>query len=166
MKNRTIATTARRWRMPLLTVACAVFLLTQAASEARAATMYDRFKDIYQTPQKVDELESEYKASQEKLQAQAEELKQRAELMQSQTEQYQAETKALNERNEALAAQNDALSAQLAEMTRKQEARAALTRKGAYSVAAVLGMGLLYMLTVRLWRYSVWRRQRSGSWRT
>lgn len=166
MTKRTIASTARRWRMPLLAAACAVFLLAHAAPEAAAATMYDRFKDIYQTPQKVDELESDYKASQDKLQAQAEELNRRAEQMQSQTEQYQAETRALNERNEALAAQNDALSAQLAEMTRKQEARAALTRKGAYSVATVLGMGLLYMLTVRLWRYSVWRRQRSGGWRT
>ncbi|MDG0808372.1 DUF3450 family protein [Cohnella rhizosphaerae] len=156
----------RALRSSLLTAACAVFLFAYASSEAAAATMYDRFKDIYQTPEKVDELRDQYIESQQKLQEQTDELNRRAEEMQNRTEQYQAETEALNARNEALAAQNAALNKQLADMTEKQKARAALTRKTVYSVAAVLGAGILYLLTIRLWRYSVWRRQRSGSWRT
>ncbi|MFD2327807.1 hypothetical protein ACFSR7_00995 [Cohnella sp. GCM10020058] len=163
---RKIRSTAGRRRALLLTAACAVFLFVYASSEASAATMYNRFKDIYQTPEKVDELRDQYIESQEKLQAQTEELNRRAEEMQSQTEQYLAETQALSERNKALADQNDALNAQLAAMTEKQRARAALTRKTVYSIAAVLGLGMLYLLTIRLWRYSVWRRQRRGSWRT
>lgn len=163
---RKIVSTAGRGRALLLTAACAVFLFAYDSTGAAAATMYDRFKDIYQTPEKVDELRDQYIESQEKLQAQTEELNRRAEEMQSQTEQYLAETQALSERNKALAEQNDALNAQLAAMTDKQRARAALTRKTVYTVAGVLGLGLLYLLTIRLWRYSVWRRQRSGSWRT
>lgn len=165
-KNASAAGRRRGLRALLLTAACSVFLFAYASSEAAAATMYDRFKDIYQTPEKVDELRDQYIESQQKLQEQTKELNRRAEEMQTQTDRYLAETEALNARNEALAEQNEALNKQLADMTEKQKARAALTRKTVYSVAGVLGAGVLYLLTIRLWRYSVWRRQRSGSWRT
>ncbi|CAI6079291.1 hypothetical protein [Cohnella sp. JJ-181] len=158
--SRKTASAAGRGRAWLLTAVCAVSMLSYATSEASAATMYDRFKDIYQTPEKVEELENQYKESQEKLQAQTEELNRRAEEMQSRTERYLAETQALNERNEALAEQNYALNARLADMARKQASREAITRKIVYSVVVVLGAGILYLLTIRLWRYSVWRRQR------
>lgn len=163
---RTLASAARRLRTPLIVAACAVILLAHSSTEAAAATMYDRFKDIYEVPDKVDELKSQYWEKQQELEAQTEELNRRTEEMRSQTEKYVAETQALSQRNAALTEQNETLSAQLADMTKRQEARTALTRRVAYSVAVVLGMGLLYMLTIRLWRYSVWRRQRSDGWRS
>lgn len=163
--RHTILSAVRRLRLPLAAAACAAVLLAYSSSDAAAATMYDKFKDIYKTPDKVDELRSQYVETQQKLEEQTEELNRRTEEMRSQTEQYLAETKALSDRNAALTEQNEALNAQLSDMVRKQKARTSLTRKVAYSVGAVLGAGLLYMLTIRVWRYSVWRRQRSDGWR-
>ncbi|CAM4419177.1 hypothetical protein [Paenibacillus tarimensis] len=150
--------TSRTVTASLLLTAC-LFLLPFFIHPAKAGVM-DRIKDIYNAPEKVEELQSKYLETQAALEQQMEKAERAAELYASQQQELLRQNEEYRQRNEVLSEQNAQLADRLAAMEKSQAERASFTRKIAQSVLVFAGMGLLYLLSVRVWRYLVWRRQK------
>ncbi|ANE45607.1 hypothetical protein SY83_04040 [Paenibacillus swuensis] len=129
--------------MALLSLCCWLSWTSSAQ-----ANWLDRIKDIYNTPEKVDQVLKEYEATKEQLEAQR--------LRMEEAESRQQE---LVRRNEELLRQNALLQQQMEALKRSQDERAARTRQGVWTVMTAALLALGYMLSVRIWRYVVWRRQ-------
>ncbi|THF73306.1 hypothetical protein [Cohnella fermenti] len=138
------------------------------------AGFVDRIKDIYEAPDKLEEIQSEYNQTKEELNRQAEqfaaereELQQRTEALIGQNESLAEQNGTLADRNDTLASQNESLAAQnaallerLEQAQRDKERKAALTRKIILTAVTIVGFGLAYFLSIRLWRFAAWRRHR------
>ncbi|MBB3112914.1 septal ring factor EnvC (AmiA/AmiB activator) [Paenibacillus phyllosphaerae] len=123
-------------------------------SPSADANVIDRFKDIYNAPEKLDELQSEFAKAQaalDKAEEQAQEYAQKQLELAEQNEAYR-------QQNEALLQQNQELLQRLDQLQNDQSERTRFYRKIAASVLVFAGMGLLYIISVRVWRYLAWRR--------
>jgi Uncharacterized conserved protein len=145
------------WNMALLiatAVMCSAFLLAEPAQ----AGLIDRLQDIYKAPDKLEEIQSEYNQAKEELNRQTEQFAAEREEMQQQTEALMGRNEALAAQNESLASQNAALLERLDQAEREKEKKAALTRKIVLTSVTILGLGMAYFLSIRMWRFTAWRR--------
>lgn len=152
----------RRSRM--LFAAMILFLLSGATMAEKAnAGVFDRIKDIYEAPDRLDELKESYDAGIKAVEGQLEESRRQAEqLLQRQTELEQS-NEAIRAQNEAYQAQNAALAEQneqlIQQMDKLEQSRQALYRKAVVAAGALVALIAAYALSVRIWRYLTWRRQ-------
>lgn len=144
-------------RFRLLFTAMILFILTAAAAaETASAGVFDRIKDIYETPDRIDELRESYDASIKAVEGQLEESRRQAEQMLQRQEQLEQSNEEYRARNEALAQENERLVAQMDEL---EQSRQSLFRKAAIAAGAVVALIAAYAVSVRIWRYLTWRRQ-------
>lgn len=103
------------------------------------ASIIDKVKDIYNMPDKMNELQDQYDEAAKKLSEQQDKL--------LHMQQY-AET---------LATQNSELTKQLEQMNKE---RTALKRNLISAGAAVIILIAAYILSIRIWRYTAWRKHK------
>ncbi|MWC29786.1 hypothetical protein [Paenibacillus sp. MMS18-CY102] len=114
------------------------------------AGFFSRVQDIYHAPDKISEMEQQYKDANEALAKQLEESRQAAdELARKQEE--------LTKQNEQLMAQNAALQN---DVEQAQQKKADLQKKLIIGTASVAALLVAYFMAIRIWRYASWRRQR------
>ncbi|WP_168123835.1 hypothetical protein [Paenibacillus sp. HB172176] len=154
-----------------LTVTAILFLILFSLTPLKAhAGMIDRVKDIYETPERIDDLQEYYKQSASILEGQMKAQQEKLEEARQQAEELLARQEALQQSNESYQKQNEALLAEKAEMLAKQEEmqkqleqaeakRKDTYRKGVIAVGSLIAAFIAYALSVRVWRFLVWRRQ-------
>lgn len=132
-----------------------------------SANFFDRISDIYNAPEKFEELTESFRKEQERLTQQLDEQKDRLLEAQQTAEQYarqQEELMKQNEQyqlqNEQLIKQNNTLLQRMETMEAEKSERNRLYSKIITSVLVVAGLALLYLLSIRIWRYNVWRRHK------
>lgn len=154
-----------------IVLACGVF-----ASPVHA-NFFDRVKDIYQTPERLQDLQNQYnetkerlesqlKTQQEYLQTQAEQLeasRKQAEELLARQEQIAGENESFRQQNESFRQQNEALLAENQELIKRieqaEDSRRSVIRMVAMAVGGLVLLFVLYAAAIRIWRYVVWRKQ-------
>jgi len=138
----------------------AFFGLFFLAAPAAEANVFDRIKDIYNAPDKVDELREQYDETVKSLEQQRQKLTEAETAM----EQYAAEQQRMKEENELYRQQNEELRTQNALMAERLEQlekdkadKRATTRRWMTMIVAAVGLIGGYVLSIRIWRFSVWR---------
>ncbi|MEK4250896.1 hypothetical protein [Paenibacillus sp. FSL W7-1287] len=145
-----------------------IFTLITTAEPAEAG-FFDRARDIYNVPDKIEELQQEYnKAKQvldEQLAAQQEQLEQsrqqteellsRQHELQESNEYYRQQNEQYREQTNLLIAENENL---LLKMEKMEQDRKAWYQRLVLLVSAMFLLILLYALSVRIWRYIAWRK--------
>jgi len=149
----------------------AIILIVAVLSADKAeASFFERAKDIYNVPEKIDQLQQEYNAAKqvmeeqiaaqqaqlEQSRKQAEELLDRQNTLQESNEYYQQQNEQYREQTNRLIAENENL---LLKMEKMEQDRKTLYQKLVIAFAAFITLLLLYTLSVRIWRYIVWRKQ-------
>lgn len=114
------------------------------------ASFISRVQDIYNAPDKINEIEEQYKEANEQLSQQLEEAKKAAEALALQQEELQKQ-------NQQLVEQNAALQAEAEQAQKKKDA---FQRKVYTGIGVVAGLFIAYFLAIRIWRYLSWRRHR------
>lgn len=139
-------------RQPLLkttVLLCFLFILTVSVSVTTAnAGFFDRIQDIYNTPEKISELEQQYSEAKEALA--------------EQQQKFLEQNEQLRRQNEQLIEQNASLQTELAQI--KQE-RQSFISKLINTVIIITVIMVSYLASIRVWRYLVWRKQRNSSQR-
>ena len=126
-------------------------IVYMTSAETVHAGIIDRIKDIYQAPDKIDEIKQQYTEANEAL---SEELAQ-SRLATEQLAQRQTE---LIEQNKALLEQNASLQTEIEQARQREQA----FRDKLVTGVIFLGAGLLaYFMAVRVWRYLLWRKHRN-----
>lgn len=161
-------------RVRYFLAALACLLLMLAPGRTAEAGLLDRIKDIYNAPEKVEDLQEHFAETREQLQQQQAELEdaretaeryleQQRELqvqnerIRAQNEQYQAQNQQYQEQNAKLSAQNAML---LERLDRTERERKSLIRKIVWSIFTICSLAILYTISLRVWRYWVWRRNK------
>ncbi|MBB3150960.1 ABC-type multidrug transport system fused ATPase/permease subunit [Paenibacillus endophyticus] len=145
----------------ILVFACLISVIHITAPQpAVHAGFFDRIKDIYNTPEKISELEQQYIEAKEELAAQQQKLVESAKA----AEEYALKQQTLLEQNEQFRQQNEQLIAQnadmQAEMARMKQERQSFVSKLIYTVVILAAVFAAYIISIRIWRYLVWRKQR------
>src|SRR4030095_6193285 len=130
------------------------FILISIPQPIAHAGFFDRIKDIYNTPEKISELEQQYIEAKEALADQKQQLEESAKA----AAEYALKQQQLQEQNEQLIAQNASLQA---EMDRMKQDRQSLISKLINTVIIIAAVFVSYIASIRIWRYVVWRKQRS-----
>lgn len=120
------------------------------------AGLIDRIKDIYNTPEKISELQQQYIEATEALAEQQQQLEESAKA----AAEYALKQKELLEQNNQLIAQNAELQA---EMDRMKQDKQSFISKLINTVIIIASVFVAYIVSLRVWRYVVWRKQRSTS---
>ena len=134
------------------------------------ANLFDRVKDIYQTPERLQQLQNQYDETkmqlEEQLEAQREMLRAQAEQLETsrkQAEELMKRQERIERENESFRRQNEALLAERQELIERieqaEEARRSAIRLAVMSAGILIGLFALYAFSIRIWRYAVWRRQ-------
>ncbi|REK74307.1 hypothetical protein [Paenibacillus paeoniae] len=141
-----------------------------ASSKAHAG-MFDRLKDIYQAPDKLAELKGQYESTKQMLEGQLEAQREQLELTRQQASDLLAQQEALLAQQEGLIAEqeellknNEALKLDNQTLIAQMEAAEA-KKQSLFSKAILIAVSLIavlaaYALSVRIWRFVVWRKQR------
>lgn len=139
-------------RQPLLktnVLLCFIFILTLSVSGPTAhAGFFDRIQDIYNTPEKISELEQQYTEAKEDL---AEQQKK-----------FLEQNEQLRRQNEQLIEQNASLETELEQIKQERQSFISKLMNTVIIIAAVM---VSYLVSIRVWRYLVWRKQRNSSQR-
>lgn len=120
------------------------------------AGLIDRIKDIYNTPEKISELQQQYIEATEALAKQQQQLEESAKA----AAEYAMKQQELLEQNNQLIAQNAELQA---EMDRMKQDKQSFISKLINTVIIIAAVFVAYIVSLRVWRYVVWRKQRSTS---
>jgi len=118
------------------------------------AGLIDRIKDIYNTPEKISELQQQYIEATEALAKQQQQLEESAKAAAA----YALKQQELLEQNNQLIAQNVELQA---EMDRMKQDKQSFISKLINTVIIIAAVFVAYIVSLRIWRYVVWRKQRS-----
>ncbi|MFC6331747.1 hypothetical protein ACFP56_03865 [Paenibacillus septentrionalis] len=151
-------------------IAAIILMITLTTTETAEAGFFDRAKDIYNIPDKIEEIQMEYNAAkqamenqiatqQEQLEQsrkQAEELMNRQDALNESNEYYRQQNEQYREKTEMLLAENQNL---LLKMEQMEQARKSLYHKLLIAAGSIIALVFLYALSVRIWRFAVWRRQ-------
>ncbi|MFC4597868.1 hypothetical protein [Cohnella hongkongensis] len=146
--------------MPILWLVLALLLFVALPPLPAEANMLNRIRDIYKAPDQVDELREQYEETARTLE------EQRRKLMEAETslDSYASEQRKIREENELYRQQNEELMAQnrllterLEQLEKDKSDKQALYRKWMTAVGAAVALIAGYVLSIRLWRYSVWR---------
>ncbi|GKU77882.1 hypothetical protein [Paenibacillus sp. L3-i20] len=133
-----------------------VVMLYPFASSIANAGVIDRIKDIYEAPDKLQEIQDNYDATKALMEGQLESQREELELSKQQASELLAQQESYRKQNELLMAENQ----QLLERMEKMEAnRQSIYSKIAYTVGTLIALIALYAISVRIWRYIVWRKQ-------
>jgi septal ring factor EnvC (AmiA/AmiB activator) len=120
------------------------------------AGFLDRAKDIYQLPENFDKIQQEYLNTKQQLEEQKQKLMEQkdklAEVMQS-SEQLIAQNRGLQE-------QNASLQQRIQAMERAASDKENRNRMMIYIISVAIALALLYFVSGRLFRFTVWRRQK------
>lgn len=158
-------------------IASIILAITLLTADTVEAGFFDRAKDIYNMPEKVEEIQQEYDAAKQQLENQMNEQReqfetqlseQREQLEQSrqQAEQLLSRQDELQESNEYYRQQSELLAAEnqnlLLKLEQAEQERKSFYHKLVLVIGAVIVLFLLYAFSVRIWRYVVWRKQKSG----
>lgn len=134
--------------------------------ETASAGMFDRIKDIYQAPDKLDELQEAYDASIKAVEGQLEDSRRQAEQLLQRQQELESSNEAIREQNEQMQARNEELARENArlvgQMEELEQNRQSLYRKAAIAAGALVALIAVYALSVRVWRFLTWRRQGRG----
>ncbi|MFD0589614.1 hypothetical protein ACFQZE_16615 [Paenibacillus sp. GCM10027627] len=136
-------------KMKAYAAAIVLLLLFPFAANTAEANVIDRIKDIYETPDKLKEMQEQYDAAAKQMEAQLEQSRQQTQALIESNETYR-------EQNEALMAENEAL---VTKMEQAEASRKSLYRKAMWAAGIIIGLAAAYALSVRIWRYAVWRKQ-------
>jgi len=135
----------------------AVFFLPVHTADAN---VFNRIKDIYNAPDKVDELREQYDETVKSLEQQRQKLTEAESAM----SQYAAEQQRIKEENELYRQQNEELRTQnalmaerLAQLEKDKADKQATYRRWLTMIVAAVALVGGYVLSIRIWRYSVWR---------
>lgn len=145
-----------------IVLACflSIILMTIPQTTAQAG-FFDRIKDIYNTPEKISELEQQYIEAKDALAIQQQQLEESVKA----AEEYALKQQELLEQNEQFRLQNEQLMAQNAslqtEMEHLKQDRQSFISKLINTVVIIAAVFVAYIVSVRVWRYAVWRKQRS-----
>jgi len=127
------------------------------------ANMLDRIRDIYNAPDKVDELREQYEETARSLEEQSRKLTE----AEASLEAYSAEQARIREenelyrqQNEALRTQNLLLSERLEQLEQDKADKQSTYRKWMMTIGTAIALVVGYVLSIRLWRYSEWRRRK------
>jgi len=121
------------------------------AAEPVQAGFFSRVQDIYHAPDKIGEIEQQYKEANE-------ELSQQLEQSQQTTEELARKQDELLEQNRQLMERNSALQAEIEQARHKKDT---FQRKLYMGGAIVAGLFAAYFMAIRIWRYASWRRQKA-----
>jgi hypothetical protein len=138
-----------------------LFSVLPFPGQAAAASIYERFKDIYNTPEKVAELQhtlDEQAKQLEEAGRKAEEYAQNQQELLQQNEAYMRQ-------NQALSSQNTQLLMRMEQLEQEKSARSLLIHWVTLTATAIFGLAILYLMSIRIWRYSVWRRNKHNGGR-
>ncbi|WP_065385622.1 hypothetical protein [Paenibacillus sp. FJAT-27812] len=138
----------------LVLICFLTFILITIPQPTAHAGFFDRIKDIYNTPEKINELEQQYIEAKQQLEESA---KAAAEYAQKQ-QQLLEQNEQFRQQNEQLIAQNASMQA---EMERMKQDRQSLVSKLINTVIIIVAVFISYIVSIRVWRYVVWRKQRS-----
>lgn len=156
-------------RQPLwktLVFVCFLSFISIAFPQSSAhAGFFDRIKDIYNTPEKISKLEQQYIEAKEALADQQQQLEKSAKA----AEEYALEQQKLLDQNGQLRQQNEQLIAQNASMQAQMEQmkqdRHSFISKLFHTIMILAAASVAYIISIRVWRYVVWRKQRNTSGR-
>ncbi|WP_139995830.1 hypothetical protein [Paenibacillus paridis] len=152
------------WKALILT-SLSTFILIATPQPTAYAGFFDRIKDIYNTPEKISELEGQYIEAKEALAEQQQQLEESAKA----AAEYARKQQELLEQNEQFRQQNEQLIAQnasmQAEMEQMKQDKQSLISKLINTVIIIVAVFLAYIVSLRIWRYAVWRKQRSSGGR-
>lgn len=132
----------------IIVVILTIILFPAAAAPSHAG-VFDRVKGIYEAPDKLQELQQQYEATKELMEGQLEQSRHQMQELLKANESY-------HRQNEALLAENEAL---LAKMEQAEASKKTWYKKVALAVGILVGLVAAYALSVRIWRYAVWRKQ-------
>ncbi|GMK37749.1 hypothetical protein PCCS19_08030 [Paenibacillus sp. CCS19] len=131
-----------------------VGLMTYALSaEPAEASFISRVQDIYNAPDKLNEIEQQYKDANEQL----DQAQQATQELARKQEELQAQNGQLMEQNQQLMAQNAALQAEAEQAKQK---KASFQHKVYVAIGVVAALFVAYFLAIRIWRHVSWRRHR------
>lgn len=160
-------------RRALILAGLIAIMLAVMPQPAVHAGFFDRIKQIYNAPQQINELEGQY------LEAKAELAEQQQKLIEAQqaaeeyarqqqeqlaatqqtTAEFMQKQEELSSQNKQLIEQNASLQAELAQM---KEDRRSLWDKLLTTGITLAALLVAYIISLRLWRYLVWRKQRTS----
>ena len=143
-------------RWPVL----ALFLFAMLPPLPAEANMLDRIKDIYNAPDKVDELREQYEETARTLEEQRRKLTEAESSLEAYSAEQQrmrAENELYRQQNEELRMQNGLLTERLEQLEKDKADKQATFRRWATAIGAAVALIAGYVLSIRLWRYSVWR---------
>jgi Small-conductance mechanosensitive channel len=133
-------------------------IMVYAWSAAPAeASFFSRAQDIYNAPDKLSQIEQQYKEANEQLSQMLEQSTQAAEELSRRQDELQAQNANLQEQNRKLMEQNAALYAEAAQAQQKKEA---FQHKMYLSAGIIAGLFAAYFSAIRIWRYLSWRRHK------
>ncbi|MFB9277105.1 hypothetical protein [Cohnella cellulosilytica] len=155
----------------------AVLLFAMLPPLHAEANMLDRIRDIYKAPDKVDELREQYEETARTLEEQRQKLMetesslaeqgQKLTEAESSLEAYSAEQERMRQenelyrqQNEELRTQNGLLTERLEQLEKDKADKQAMYRKWITMIGTAVALIVGYVLSIRLWRYSEWRRRK------
>lgn len=161
-----------------------VIHLSLSNAKYAEAGFFDRAKDIYNIPDRLEGLQEEYEATKLMLesqleqqriqfesqlieqreqlaesQKQADELMKRQEELQQSNEYFRQQNEQYREQAKMLAAENENLLLKLEQI---EQERKSFFYKLTITIGSIIGLMLLYACSVRIWRFIVWRKQKSN----
>ncbi|HIW33398.1 MAG TPA: hypothetical protein IAA29_11490 [Candidatus Paenibacillus intestinavium] len=143
--------------------------MSMMATSAEAG-FFDRVQDIYNIPERVEEIQLQYDATKQALEGQIAEQLERLELSQQQAEELLLQQEQLQQINEHYREQNEQYREQtqmLAEenknllltMEKLEQDRKSFIQKLIITISTIIALFILYSLSIRVWRFAVWRKQ-------
>jgi len=146
-----------------LAPAVACFLFFALPVPNAEAGLFDRIKGIYNAPDIVDELREQYEETARTLEEQRRKLTEAEDAMRGFEEEQsrlRGENELYRQQNEALKTQNEMLAERLELLEKEKADKQAMYRKWIVAVLSVVALIAGYVLSIRIWRYGVWRNRR------
>ncbi len=160
----------KRWKRLLAVMFITSCFITFGKELTVKADFIDRVKDIYEVPDRVENMYQRYEATKAMMERQLAEQMEQLELSRQQAEQllqtqeelketndyYREQNEYYRQKSEMLAAENENL---LLKMEQVEQSKKSFFQKLATVIGSIIGLFVLYAIAVRVWRYMVWRRQ-------
>lgn len=127
------------------------------------AGMFDRIRDIYNAPDKVDELREQYEETARSLEEQRRKLTEAEaslDAYSAEQERMRQENELYRQQNEELRTQNTLLTDRLGQLEKDKADKKAMYRRWMTMIGTAVALIVGYVLSIRLWRYSEWRRRK------
>lgn len=140
-----------RLRKLVFFLSTAIILYAFMPLPAAHAGIFDRIKDIYNTPEKIDQLEQQYLDAKQNL----EDALNATELLTKQQQELMDQNELYKKQNEQLSAQNAAL---LDELEQAKQQRESMINKLISTAVIIIVAIAAYFAALRIWRYMTWRR--------